>query len=60
MLDADLGVCAPCPFDVLGRIWNRAYPENANFKTCASRILKIHTFCDLYKTKEYWKFELDI
>ena len=40
--------------------FNRAYPENANFKTCASSTLKFYTFCGLRGAKNYWKFELDI
>ena len=38
---------------------NRAYPENANFKTCAPSTLKFYTFCGLQKTMNCWIFELD-
>ena len=30
---------------------NRAYPENANFKTCAPSTLKFYTFFGLHETK---------
>ena len=39
---------------------NRAYSENANFKTCAPSALKFHWFCGLHQTKKCWKFEFDI
>ena len=39
---------------------NRAYPENANFKTCIPSTLNFYTFCGLHETKKCWKFELDI
>ena len=35
---------------------NRAYPENANFKTCVPSSLKFYTFCGLHQAKKYWNF----
>ena len=38
---------------------NRAYPENANCKSCAPSTLKFHILCGLHQTKKCWKYELD-
>ena len=40
--------------------FNRAYPENSNFKTCAPSTLKSHILWGLHQIKNCWKFELDI
>ena len=41
-------------------IRNSPYPENTNFETCASGMLKFYTFGSLLTSKKCWKFELDI